>query len=298
MLDSGLEDLPLMGYHFTWSRSLGTPNTVEERLDRGLANRIWLDRFPGPLTKNISAPISDQCPIVLMINPTNQRGPTRLFRFENKWCLDPTLPDIVRDCWTNLEQVNILEKLTATSESLMVWASHLDSNSKLQKKWLEGKIQHLLGRRDARAIHVLLEAKRELANLLQREEIHWRQRAKQFWLKDGDRNSKFFNAMASARRKVNTILRHQRDDGSWTTNTSSLHTVVVKEYFQNLFSTSNRDIDFSQVLQRLEPIVDEGRNFELTKPFEIDEFKEALFQMHPDKSPGPGCFNPCFYQKF
>ena len=39
-------------------------------------------------------------------------------------------------------------------------------------------------------------------------------------------------------------------------------------------------------------------NIKLSAPFSIDEFKHALFQMHPDKSPGPDGLNPTFYHKF
>jgi len=30
----------------------------------------------------------------------------------------------------------------------------------------------------------------------------------------------------------------------------------------------------------------------------IEEFKEAIFSMKPDKCPGPDGFNPGFFQKF
>lgn len=39
-------------------------------------------------------------------------------------------------------------------------------------------------------------------------------------------------------------------------------------------------------------------NMLLTKPFTVDEFKVAIFSMHPDKSPGPDSLNPGFYQYF
>ncbi|MCI38529.1 CNGC5-like protein, partial [Trifolium medium] len=39
-------------------------------------------------------------------------------------------------------------------------------------------------------------------------------------------------------------------------------------------------------------------NERLVMPITREELKEALFQMHPDKAPGPDGFNPAFYQHF
>lgn len=36
----------------------------------------------------------------------------------------------------------------------------------------------------------------------------------------------------------------------------------------------------------------------LTQVFSFEEVKEAVFSMHPDKSPGPDGMNPTFYQRF
>lgn len=41
--DYELIDLPLEGYQFTWGRSEGTVNMVEERIDRALVTSSWLD---------------------------------------------------------------------------------------------------------------------------------------------------------------------------------------------------------------------------------------------------------------
>ena len=46
------------------------------------------------------------------------------------------------------------------------------------------------------------------------------------------------------------------------------------------------------------PKISETENARLVVPFTIDEFRHALFEMNPDKSPGPDGYNPGFYQYF
>jgi hypothetical protein len=38
------------------------------------------------------------------------------------------------------------------------------------------------------------------------EELKWKQRAKEHWLKDGDQNTKYFHACVKQRRKANQIF--------------------------------------------------------------------------------------------
>lgn len=59
VLDSGLSDVPVEGYPFTWFKSLGTPRAVEERLDRALATAAWFDFFPNSSLVNMAAPASE-----------------------------------------------------------------------------------------------------------------------------------------------------------------------------------------------------------------------------------------------
>lgn len=143
----------------------------------------------------------------------------------------------------------------------------------------------------------LNEPKRNLGATLMKKELHWKQRAKQFWLKEGDKNTRFFHNMASARRKINSIKRLQRDDGSWASVINSIR-VVVKDYYERIFSAAEGESEVDQVLQGIHPSMDAGMNEVLTENFTIEEFKVALFEMHADKSLGPDSFNPAFYQKF
>ncbi|XP_057803521.1 uncharacterized protein LOC131018835 [Salvia miltiorrhiza] len=255
IMDCGLSDIPLTGHQYTWSRGLGTAHSVEERLDPGMATSAWKLLYPDAILMPLSVPISDHAPLLLRCK----------------------------------------EKLTVVSESISIWAAHLTRHDRLAKSRLQIQIANIQGHTDLQSIKKLKHARQALANILLKEETHWRQRAKQHWLQEGDCNTKFFHTMASARRKKNSIVRLQRDDGSWTENVDDIK-LVARSYFENLFDESNAVTDFHHVLDRLSPGIDEAMNEELTKPFTLDEFKAAVFQMHPDKSPGPDGFNPNFYQ--
>lgn len=52
-----------------------------------------------------------------------------------------------------------------------------------------------------------------------------------------------------------------------------------------------------EVLSCVQRKVTEEQNRELMWPFESEEVKEAIFSMHPDKSPGEDGLNPAFFQK-
>ena len=53
-----------------------------------------------------------------------------------------------------------------------------------------------------------------------------------------------------------------------------------------------------EIFSKVERKVSYDQNQELLRPFESFEVKEAVFSMHPDKSPGPDGLNPGFYQAY
>jgi hypothetical protein len=84
VLDSCLLDVPVEGYPFTWFKIPGTPQAVEERLDRALATAAWFDLFPNDVLENLVAPSSDHYPIVLNRNlVARPHLHKRRFRYEN-----------------------------------------------------------------------------------------------------------------------------------------------------------------------------------------------------------------------
>lgn len=69
-----------------------------------------------------------------------------------------------------------------------------------------------------------------MGEILLKEDVYWKQRAKQFWLKEGDKNTRFFHGTANARRKIKKLSRLKRNDGSWEENKPAVKQMIL-DYF-------------------------------------------------------------------
>jgi hypothetical protein len=121
-----------------------------------------------------------------------------------------------------------------------------------------------------------------------------RQRSRVEWLREGDRNTAFFHAKASARRKTNRIDVLVREDGSVCNDQSEIKG-MVHTFYEELF-TSEPLVTMDSVIDAIPSKVDDQMNSDLCKAYTNDEIKAALFQMGPTKAPGPDGFPAMFYQ--
>ncbi|KAM6600853.1 hypothetical protein CsatA_020462 [Cannabis sativa] len=292
--ECGLIDLDIVGHQFTWEKSRGTDNWIEVRLDRALVTDRWLQLFPRAKLINLEVSSSDHCPIFLDLVRHNIASGSRKFRFENCWLREPLCYQVVKECWEEYNLAGIQEKIQRCGESLSVWGKDYSGNFASRIKYWKKEVRRWKQGRDPDAISKYKEAETELFEVLTQKEVFWRQRSKQLWLQEGDKNSKFFHATASSRRRMNAIDKLQCEDGSWVDWESGLSDVMCS-YFQNLFTSSNCTMD--DVLDGISATVTSTQNDSLLQPLTDEEVKDALFQMHPDKSPGPDGMTPGFYQK-
>lgn len=136
--------------------------------------------------------------------------------------------------------------------------------------------------------------KQELNNLLEQEDLRWRQRAKVDWLKGGDCNSKYFHASVKQRRRRNQILEIEDVEGNKYTTQETVEQAFV-EYFQDLFSTSS-PASIDEATRAVKRSIIADMNAQLLEAFTVEEVKAALDQMAQLKSPGPDGFTSRFYQ--
>ena len=148
--------------------------------------------------------------------------------------------------------------------------------------------------------------KRRLAKLLEDEELYWKQRAKAFWLENGDLNTNFFHAQALCRKVPNKVSSLVDDNGIVKSDLSTMGSIAFS-YFRNLFSSVLPNLNGLEI--SLTDVVSLEKNESLVSPFSKEEFTKAINafinlgfyqpgKSHPEKSPGPDGLNPGFYQRF
>ena len=138
--------------------------------------------------------------------------------------------------------------------------------------------------------------KREINEIQVREEMMWNQRSRALWLKGGDRNTKFFHATTSQRRRKNWIVGLQNPKGVWQKGNEWIELTIV-EYFETIYK-SDRPTNFEASLSTITTWVSPDMNEELLTDFKAEEVWYALKQMHPTKAPGPDGMSPIFFKHY
>ncbi|CAM8885253.1 unnamed protein product [Rhodiola kirilowii] len=137
----------------------------------------------------------------------------------------------------------------------------------------------------------------ELDEWLAREELWWRQRSRAEWLKHGDRNTAYFHAKATHKRKRNNIDHLQNQAGELCESEQDIASIVFN-YFSGIFASQvDSSCDrWNQEFGIVPRLISEEMNEMLNAPFTEGEVKRALHQMHPTKAPGLDGFPALFYQ--
>ncbi|XP_045821956.1 uncharacterized protein LOC123914831 [Trifolium pratense] len=123
VLDSGLIDIHMEGYQFTWFKSLGTDRAVEEKLDRAMSSEEWCQSFRDARLECLTVTSSDHYPLWLVRDPVRiYPRSDRKFMFENAWLVDSEFDSIVRSCWQNTGVDGVVQKLDMCAATMSQWS--------------------------------------------------------------------------------------------------------------------------------------------------------------------------------
>ncbi|KAF5452148.1 hypothetical protein F2P56_027178 [Juglans regia] len=290
--DGGLYDLGWRGDKFTWSNKHEDETFTKERLDRVVANLVWKDIFKEGWVEVLVDRSSDHRPILLTMNQLENQEwkKQRVFRYEAKWALEEECEEVIKKVWQrdNIKRLNGL--LEDSKGALMSWSKHLDKEKGRSLREKSERLKQLQGMEGIHNIEEIKGLQREIGEMLEIEDLKWKQRAKLNWYQLGDRNTKFFHNCANQRRRKNAI-KVIHDEQNRRLSSPSEMEGVFNRYFQKLFTSSEPSKDeITNCLKNVEPRVSNEMNVNLTRSFTRLEVEDAINQMAPLKSPGPDGF--------
>ena len=134
-------------------------------------------------------------------------------------------------------------------------------------------------------------AKEEYKSWAVLEEISWRQKSRELWLKDGDKNTGYFHKMTNAHRRSN-CLRRIRINGKMIEKEVDIKDGLI-DAFKNLLSAPSEwcpsfpDLSFNEI-----DIEDSSK---LEEVFSEEEIWAAISGLNGDKAPGPDGFPLAFW---
>ncbi|XP_042509129.1 uncharacterized protein LOC122084758 [Macadamia integrifolia] len=217
-----LIQVPSQGKMFTWTNNRRRGN-VATVLDRSFCNSKWLDMFKSTLQRVLLRSSSDHAPI-LVVSDSIARPGNIPFRFNNFWMEHDLFDNVIQDVWNQEISGNpifiLSQKLKCVKLFIKPWGRknfpNIDNEVKKASDHLNSVHQEIeaagisddLFGREADAKTALLKATQLQDNL-------WAQKAKLRWMKDGDKNSKFFHLSVKMRRARNQIRTLQNADGEW-----------------------------------------------------------------------------------
>ncbi|XP_057734532.1 uncharacterized protein LOC130949963 [Arachis stenosperma] len=201
--DMELVDLAITDRLFTWFRGQSY-----SRIDRVLVSLEWLEEFPEIRLRGGPRGLSDHCP--LMMEVSRIRGGPKPFRSLDSWFTHDGFLRMVKEEWRILGEVQFMDKLKALMTPLSRWHKKnfrfMDTRIRQFKDEIK-KVDDMVGTGVADGT---IEAKRKaLVSFCRkwyiRKELHWKQMSRSRHVNEMDKNIRYFNNLASARRRSNWI---------------------------------------------------------------------------------------------
>ncbi len=191
----------------------------------------------------------------------------------------------------------LAKKLRALKTDLKQWNVEVFGNVLFKKNALLNELHVLESLAENRVLTTeekgtMDRVSHELEQNLLLEEISLRQKSRVLWLKEGDKNLKFFHHMANSHRRINTIgTLHV--DGVQVSDQGIIQDYIVN-FYKSLFTDGGvrrpmlDGINFNSL--------DEEEATWLKIPFDEEEIFEVVMAFNGDKALGPDGFPLSFFQ--
>nr|GME06049.1 uncharacterized protein LOC109151131 [Ipomoea batatas] len=159
----------------------------------------WCSLFPNAKANSLLAAKSDHMPLHLQLLPQLLPNSRANFRFESLWLRESHCRNIMLECWSRTQGQSLMDRVGSCGKAIWIWGKHFARNFQRRIDYWRRRMEATKHRRDHNGILSFKEAQSEYIRALKHQSDYWRQRAKQFWLQDGDTNSSFFHKSVQRR---------------------------------------------------------------------------------------------------
>ncbi|KAM0873877.1 hypothetical protein ACQ4PT_037786 [Festuca glaucescens] len=233
-----LKDIGFRGVPFTYDNKRRGRANVKVRLDREVADDSWRDIFSEGTVVHLVSPCSDHTPLLLQLaRETRDQVPPKCKQYEIFWEREHALPEIIATAWNEVGLKSELGEINVALEKVMQvlhkWGNRKFGNVTCELSRLRRKLEQLM--RDNAPTQTIRETTDSMNELLYKEEMLWLQRSCILWLREGDRNTKFFHRKAVWHARKNRIKSLIDADGVVKESPSDMER-MAKSYFQSMYT--------------------------------------------------------------
>jgi len=241
--------------------------------------------------------------VVRVLNPVNTRRP---FKYFDYWAKHPNFTSIVQHVWDSPVDGFSMYRLVSKLKMLKGRLKHLNkevySNISLRTDEARealrvAQLELQLDPNNSELADLEKLRRRLFVDLRINEESFYKQKSRVRWLKEGDRNTKFFHLSVKKRQLRNRILSVKNSSGDFITDIDLVPQVFVS-YFADLLAPQVSLTKPS--LQELKEFIRRPLSMDqvssLSSPILDTEIRDTLFSLPRGKAPGPDGFTAEFFK--
>jgi hypothetical protein len=299
---NNLLHLPTQRAFYTWSNGRRGRHATLKRLDRAICNIDWINACSTVKVSTLTKLRSDHFPILLEFKNQDIHVASN-FKFMKMWIAHPDCINIIKQSWnsnfTGCPMFILNQKLKKVKENLKVWNKSVFGNIHSNVKNATAKVDSIqqdidtFGPTDDLIDQERL-AKIDLENVLNMDEIFWKEKAKVKWHCDGERNTAYFHRLAKIRNTTNLITSLKHGESTLTDpNDISAHVV---DHFSNLFNHNSNVTDNGIIEEVIHNLLTDRINNMLCMLPSHGEIHNAVFSLNKDSAPGSDGFGAFFFK--
>jgi len=294
---------------YTWTNKRRGVHNIASRLDRFLLSDNAIHLGGDFHASILPQGGSDHWPIMLQWTRPGKHC-NRPFRYEAFWSSHPNFKEVVQTAWRTFtppegaKMYKFQQKLRHLKQVLKAWNKNHFGNITESRQKLEQEMSILqqtiitAGRTEELAdkeqsLWTALEARRS------QEEILWRQKSRIKWLKEGEKNTKFFHRTTIQRRMHNNIAFINNSRGEKLERHEDMEK-ELRDHFQDMLKepTRSRTAAIQEVTRHIPKLITADHNRNLLQPVSMQEVEDAMAQLKDGKAPGPDGFTSNFFHEF